>query len=208
MAAPSADAARPPRAWRWPPPLAHRLPPLRLELAAPPARLLHPWGALALLLRAPARLLDRVSLLDAQHHALLDRAAASLTQSALLFPAGFFRDGWGDADTPARLRRVLQGGQMRRVQALETDDVLWGAAIELPAANARVQQGHFRSTLPDADRHLPQESRDAFVELVTPLEWAQSDRDALPRGASNRPLVGAARGEAELCCLPLTCCVC
>jgi len=181
--------------WRWPPPLARRLRPVSLELAAPSARALHPWGILALLLRAPWRLLDG---LTSAHHRLLDRAAASLTQNAVLFPSGFFCDGWGDLNTPRRLREVLQSHRMREVGALGLRDVAWATSRELPAANARVREGRFRSTLPNARQYLPEESLDAFCELVTPLEWVERDGQ-LPLGAPNRPLVGASACVSRYC---------
>lgn len=186
MAASASGSSSRRMSWRWPPPLAYRLRPVTFELAPPSALAVHPWGVLALLLRSPTRLLDG---LTSAHHRLLDRAAATLTQNPVLFPNGFFCDGWGDLNTPQRLREVLQSNRMREVNALGTKDIVWTARRELPVANARIQEGRFRSTLPNARQYLPEESLDAFCELVTPLEWAQPD-GGLPLGAPNRPLVG------------------
>lgn len=170
--------------WRWPPPLTSRLRPLALEFEIEPR--VHPWGVLALMLRGPSRLLDQLTTV---HHRLLDRAAARLTQHKVLFPSGFFCDGWGDLATPARLQRVITSPQMREVHALERGEIVWTRRRELTAGHARVQEGRFRSTLPDSEQHLPAESLEAFCELVTPLEWGER-AEGVPLGAPNRPLVG------------------
>ncbi|KAL3672741.1 hypothetical protein V7S43_002033 [Phytophthora oleae] len=154
---------------------------------------LHPWGLLAALLRSPSRLLDGVT---ASHHRYLDRAAAAVTQNPVLFPNGFFSDGWGDLNTPERLRELLQSRRMNEVVALQAGEPNWGQVRELSVANVALREGKFRSTLGNAQKLLPEESLDAFCELVTPLEWEQEDKD-IPQGRKDRPLVVLLPGTGE-----------
>lgn len=171
------------RFWR-----SHVLPQLRYE----PAELAvaHPWGMLAALLRTPSRLLDP---LTSVHHRLADRATAALTQSPVLFPRGFFCDGWGDVATPRRVRELLQSQRMREVTPLAPADVRWGEKQRLRASRVCLQQASFASTLPNAREFLPPASLDAFFELVTPLEWEEeaSASERPVEGSPMRPLVGA-----------------
>ncbi|TYZ69254.1 hypothetical protein PybrP1_000762 [[Pythium] brassicae (nom. inval.)] len=179
-----ASAAAALRFWR-----SHVLPQLRYEPAE--LALAHPWGLLAALLRAPSRLLDP---LTSAHHRLADRATAALTQSPVLFPRGFFCDGWGDVATPRRVRELLQSQRMREVTPLAPADVHWGAKQLLRAARVCLQQASFASTLPNAREFLPSASLDAFCELVTPLEWEEAAGgqagERPVQGSSSRPLVG------------------
>ncbi|OWZ20988.1 hypothetical protein PHMEG_0004535 [Phytophthora megakarya] len=168
--------------WRW-----------LLQLQAPGLLALHPWGLLALLLRSPSRLLDGVT---ASHHRYLDRAAAAVTQNPVLFPNGFFSDGWGDLNTPQRIRELLQGRRMSEVVKLQSGEPKWGNARELAVAKVALREGKFASTLDDAQQLLPQESLDAFCELVTPLEWEREDKE-IPQGNNNRPLVVLLPGTGE-----------
>ncbi|TMW66786.1 hypothetical protein Poli38472_014098 [Pythium oligandrum] len=133
--------------------------------------LVHPWGLLAALLRSPSRLLDRMT---AEHHRYLDRVTARVTQNPVLFPHGFFCDGWGDLNTPKRLREVLQSNRMREVNELTDADVVWSPRRTLSTARVCLQEAKFASTLPNAKEFLPASSLDAYFELVTPMEWHAS----------------------------------
>lgn len=143
--------------------------PLRLELVE--VALLHPWGLLAALLRSPIRLLDGVT---ASHHRLIDRVTARVTQNPVLFPNGFFCDGWGDLSTPTRLHAVLQSHRMRDINELTEKDMHWSPQRTLKKARVSVQEAKFKTTLPNAKEFLPEVSLDAYCELVTPLEWQET----------------------------------
>lgn len=191
-----AAAARLQRYWR-----AHVLPAIA-PLLAPPAIgplpleqftgvVPHPWGLLALLLRSPSRLLDG---LTSAHHRYVDRVTATVTQNPVLFPSGFFCDGWGDINTPRRVRELLQSNRMSEVNELAPGDVKWSRKKLLSTARACIQEGSFKSTLPNAKAFLPAASLDAYCELVTPIEWeagAGATRDVPVQGSASRPLVGA-----------------
>ncbi|KAG1706925.1 hypothetical protein DVH05_027775 [Phytophthora capsici] len=168
--------------WRW-----------LLQFQTPGILVLHPWGLLAALLRSPSRLLDGVT---ACHHRYLDRAAAAVTQNPVLFPNGFFSDGWGDLNTPKRLRELLQSRRMNEVVALQEEELDWGQVRELSVAKVALREGKFRSTLGNAQQLLPEESLDAFCELVTPLEWEQESK-GIPQGRKDRPLVVLLPGTGE-----------
>lgn len=157
-----------------------------LQFQAPGILVLHPWGLLAALLRSPSRLLDGVT---ASHHRYLDRAAAAVTQNPVLFPNGFFSDGWGDLKTPKRIRELLQSRRMSDVVALQEGELNWGKVRELSVAKVALRGGRFKSTLGNAQQLLPEQSLDAFCELVTPLEWEREDA-GIPQGRKDRPLVG------------------
>ncbi|KAH7467257.1 Protein ABHD18 [Phytophthora ramorum] len=169
------------RRWRW-----------LLLLQAPGSLVLHPWGLLAAVLRSPSRLLDGVT---ASHHRYMDRAAAAVTQNPVLFPNGFFSDGWGDLNTPRRIRELLQSRRMGDVVTLKDGEPNWGRVRHLSVAKVALREGKFRSTLTNAQHLLPEQSLDAFCELVTPLEWEQEDQ-GIPRG-KDRPLVVLLPGTGE-----------
>ncbi|KAG6595726.1 uncharacterized protein IUM83_19413 [Phytophthora cinnamomi] len=168
--------------WRW-----------LLQLQAPGVLVLHPWGLLAALLRSPSRLLDGIT---ASHHRYLDRAAAAVTQNPVLFPNGFFSDGWGDLNTPKRIRELLQSRRMSDVVALKEGEPNWGKTRQLSVAKVALREGRFRSTLGNAQQLLPEESLDAFCELVTPLDWERED-GRVPHGEQERPLVVLLPGTGE-----------
>ncbi|ETI40707.1 hypothetical protein F441_13868 [Phytophthora nicotianae CJ01A1] len=168
--------------WRW-----------LLQLQAPGTLALHPWGLLAALLRSPSRLLDGVT---ASHHRYLDRAAAAVTQNPVLFPNGFFSDGWGDLNTPRRIRELLQSRRMSDVVTLKDGEPNWNSVRKLSVAKVALREGKFRSTLDNAQQLLPEESQDAFCELVTPLEWEREDQ-GIPQGRKDRPLVVLLPGTGE-----------
>ncbi|RLN93932.1 hypothetical protein BBJ28_00005360 [Nothophytophthora sp. Chile5] len=189
MRAPSPSSLR---RWRW-----LQLPGL---LQTPGYLVAHPWGLLAALLRSPSRLLDGVT---ASHHRYLDRVAAAVTQNPVLFPHGFFSDGWGDLGTPQRIRELLQSHRMSEVASLRTGEPHWKRVRELPVARVSLREGQFRSTLSNAKQLLPAESLDAFCELVTPLDWeseASSEGEEaahIPKGRPDRPLVVLLPGTGE-----------
>lgn len=182
---------------------AHVLPALSLKLKLPqPPRgpllpleelagvVPHPWGLLALLLRSPSRMLDG---LTSAHHRYVDRVTATVTQNPVLFPNGFFCDGWGDINTPQRVRELLQSKRMSDVNELAPEDMCWSPKQRLRGARVCIQEGSFKSTLPNAKAFLPAASLDVFCELVTPLEWendASGSQDKPVQGSVNRPLVG------------------
>ncbi|CAI5708398.1 hypothetical protein KXD40_004915 [Peronospora effusa] len=168
--------------WRW-----------FLQLQVPRLLALHPWGLVAILLRSPSRLLDEVTTC---HHRYLDRAAAAVTQNPVLFPNGFFSEGWGDLNTPQRIRNVLQSQRMNHVVTLQQDDVKWGQVRDMAIAKVALREGTFKSTLTNAEQLLPKESLDAFCELITPLEWEQEDAE-IPQGLTDRPLVVLLPGTGE-----------
>ncbi|CEG44293.1 Uncharacterized conserved protein [Plasmopara halstedii] len=167
--------------WRW-----------LLQLQAPAPFVMHPWGLLAALLRSPSRLLDGVTV---SHHRYLDRIAASITQNPVLFPNGFFSDGWGDLNTFQRIRELLQTRRMSDVVMLKDGELAWGKVKKLLNAKVSIREGKFRSTLEDAKQLLPVESQDALCELVTPLEWIQDE--SIPQGGRDRPLVVLLPGTGE-----------
>ncbi|CAH0480079.1 unnamed protein product [Peronospora belbahrii] len=154
---------------------------------------LHPWGLLASLLRIPSRLLDEVTTC---HHRYLDRAAAAVTQNPVLFPNGFFSDGWGDLTTPTRIQELLQSQRMNQVVLLQQDELNWGKVNELTVAKVALRQGTFKSTLLNAKQFLPVESLDGFCELITPLKWERKDAQ-IPQGTKDRPLVVLLPGTGE-----------
>ncbi|DAZ99848.1 TPA: hypothetical protein N0F65_008591 [Lagenidium giganteum] len=157
--------------------------------------LLHPWGLLAAVFRTPTRWLDRVT---RHHHRYLDRVTATMTQNSLLFPNGFFCDGWGDLNTPVRLRKVLQSHRMRDVNELAADSITWQPKRVLATAGVCIQEGSFPTTLPNAKQYLPDRSLDAYCELVTPLGWHEdTESNKLPTGAADRPLVVLLPGTGE-----------
>lgn len=179
---------------------AHVLPALALKLQHPRALLAppleelagvvpHPWGLLAMLLRSPSKLLDG---LTSAHHRYVDRVTATVTQNSVLFPNGFFCDGWGDINTSQRVRELLQSKRMSDVNELALEDLRWSAKKRLRGARVCIQKGTFKSTLPNAKAFLPQASLDAYCELVTPSEWedAPGSQDTPAQGSANRPLVG------------------
>ncbi|KAG2784008.1 hypothetical protein PC129_g5838 [Phytophthora cactorum] len=168
--------------WRW-----------LLQFQAPGILALHPWGLLAALLRSPSRLLDGVT---ASHHRYLDRAAAAVTQNPVLFPNGFFSDGWGDLNTPKRIRELLQSRRMSDVGTLKDGEPNWGSVRKLSVAKVALREGKFRSTLDNAQQLLPEESLDAFCELVTPLEWERENK-GIPQGRKDWPLVVLLPGTGE-----------
>ncbi|POM73828.1 Hypothetical protein PHPALM_9289 [Phytophthora palmivora] len=168
--------------WRW-----------LLQCQVPGILTLHPWGLLAALLRSPSRLLDGVT---ASHHRYLDRAAAAVTQNPVLFPNGFFSDGWGDLNTPKRIRELLQSRRMNEVVKLQDGEPNWSNVRELSVAKVALREGKFASTMDDAQQLLPTESLDAFCELVTPLEWEREDK-GIPQGSNDRPLVVLLPGTGE-----------
>lgn len=146
----------------------------------------HPWGLLALLLRSPSRLLDG---LTSAHHRYLDRMTATLTQNPVLFPNGFFCDGWGDISTPKRVHELLQSNRMSEVNELAPEDVMWSEKQLLRRGKVCIQEGTFKSTLPNAKELLPGASLDAFCELVTPMSWEHGTETPV-HGSRDRPLVG------------------
>ncbi|KAJ0411361.1 hypothetical protein ATCC90586_004347 [Pythium insidiosum] len=154
--------------------------------------LVHPWGLLAAVLRAPSRLLDS---LTAAHHRYLDRLTARVTQNAVLFPQGFFCDGWGDLNTPKRLWEVLQSNRMREVNVLGASDISWTPRRRLPTARVCLEEGRFASTLPNAKQFLPASSLDAFCELVTPSDWYNDDGSE--KAVEDRTLVVLLPGTGE-----------
>ncbi|KAE9023344.1 hypothetical protein PR002_g11740 [Phytophthora rubi] len=168
--------------WRW-----------LLQLQTPGIPLLHPWRLLAALLRSPSRLLDGVT---ASHHRYLDRAAAAVTQNPVLFPNGFFSDGWGDLNTPKRIRELLQSRRMSDVVALAEGEPNWGKVRQLSVARVALREGRFRSTLGNAQQLLPEQSLDAFCELVTPLDW-EREGGGVPHGGEDIPLVVLLPGTGE-----------
>lgn len=179
----------------------HVLPALALRLHQPRALLVppleelagvvpHPWGLLALLLRSPSRLLDG---LTSAHHRYVDRVTAMVTQNPVLFPNGFFCDGWGDINTPQRVRELLQSKRMSDVNELALEDLRWSSKQRLRGARVCTQEGTFKSTLPNAKAFLPTASLDAYCELVTPMEWedvSRSHETTPAQGSAKRPLVG------------------
>jgi hypothetical protein len=158
---------------------------LATPLASLEPPLVHPWGLLAVMLRVPSRLLDR---LTAAHHRYLDHVTARVTQNPVLFPHGFFCDGWGDLSTPSRLHQVLQSKRMGEINPLRESDIAWAAPRTFTKARACVREAKFKSTLPNAREFLPEASLDAFCELVTPLEW--QERPANAPAVDNKTLVG------------------
>ncbi|CAI5741579.1 unnamed protein product [Peronospora destructor] len=139
------------------------------------------------------RLLDEVTTC---HHRYLDRATAAVTQNSILFPNGFFSEGWGDLNTPKRIRRVLQSQRMSNTVILQQGDVKWGQVREMSIAEVALREGTFKSTLANAEQLLPKESLEAFCELITPLEWEQEDAK-IPQGITDRPLVVLLPGTGE-----------
>ncbi|TDH72305.1 hypothetical protein CCR75_000758 [Bremia lactucae] len=157
------------------------------------ASLFHPWGLLAALIRSPSRLLDGVT---ASHHRFLDRAAASVTQNPMLFPNGFFSDGWGDLNTPTRILELVQSRRMSDVVELQEEHLMWDSVQKLSVAKVALRVGKFQSTLDNAQQLLPKASLDAFCELVTPLEW-EGQAKGIPQGRLDRPLVLLLPGTGE-----------
>lgn len=141
------------------------------SLLSPLPVLLHPWGLLGVVLRSPSRLLDG---LTTAHHRYLDRMTATVTQSPVLFPQGFFCDGWGDLNTPKRVQELLQSNRMREVAPLAESDVYWTPPRRLVNAGVSLSEGTFKTTLANAKEFLPNSSLDAYYELVTPTQWEQS----------------------------------
>uniref|UniRef100_A0AAV1UTA7 AB hydrolase-1 domain-containing protein n=1 Tax=Peronospora matthiolae TaxID=2874970 RepID=A0AAV1UTA7_9STRA len=154
---------------------------------------LHPWRLLAALLRSPSRVLDGVT---ASHHRYLDRATAAVTQNPALFPNGFFSEGWGDLSTPQRIRDLLHSRRINEVVRLREGELTWGTVRRLAIAEVVRREGHFQSTLANAEQMLPKESLNAFCELVTPLEWERKNA-TIPQGTNNRPLVLLLPGTGE-----------
>ncbi|KAF1323121.1 hypothetical protein FI667_g10862, partial [Globisporangium splendens] len=154
----------------------------------------HPWGLLALLLRSPSRLLDG---LTSAHHRYLDRVTATLTQNPVLFPNGFFCDGWGDINTPKRVQELLQSNRMSEVNELRPGDLVWTKRQLLKRARVCVQEGAFPSTLPNAKEFLPTASLKAYCELVTPMDWENGDNETPVNGSKDRPLVVLLPGTGE-----------
>jgi hypothetical protein len=159
--------------------------------------LLHPWAILALFLRSPSRLLDTMT---TAHHRYLDRTIAIVTQNPIIFPSGFFCDGWGDMTTPERLQEIFKSNRMSVINEIPHKSIMWQPKRILRSARVCIQEGNFASTLPNASHFLPESSRQVFFELVTPIEWNNDTNqidDTIPFGDTTRPLVVILPGTGE-----------
>ncbi|KUF99044.1 hypothetical protein AM588_10010802 [Phytophthora nicotianae] len=65
---------------------------------------------------------------------------------------------------------------MSDVVTLKDGEPNWNSVRKLSVAKVALREGKFRSTLDNAQQLLPEESQDAFCELVTPLEWEREDQ--------------------------------
>ncbi|OQR92999.1 hypothetical protein ACHHYP_03022 [Achlya hypogyna] len=156
----------------------------------------HPWQLLQSL-RRPARVLDKVT---TTHHKVLDHVTATLTHNPLLFPQGFFADGWGDLHVPTLLERRLATDDKFTVAPIH--DLQWTTVPRLPLRRANapvVLQGSFRTTLREHEDLLPPVCHTAHCELVLPADMMPHDA-AAPIQGQGRALVLILPGTGEHGC--------
>jgi len=188
----------------------------------------HPWTLLATL-RKPARALDRVTLV---HHRYLDRIIAQVTHHPLFFPTGFFCDGWGNLFVPPALIELIQAEakftinpikELRLTQQkkrkLITRSIAHVIGMEKETMNKKkvlaklwtlmnkqeieIINGTFETTFKDAQRLLPEESRQVQFELVLPkeiLEQEQNRNGQIEIDGCNTPFVVLLPGTGEHGC--------
>ena len=127
-------------------------------------REIHSWSIAMWLLYYPVRYLDCIM---SGHHRFLDRMIATLTHHRVFFPNGFFGDGWGDVTVSERIRTIVKSDEMRSIYRIK-NGIQWRSVKVLPSLNVQLQEGSFHTTLQE-DSALPECSRTAYFELVTPL---------------------------------------
>ncbi|EQC39565.1 hypothetical protein, variant [Saprolegnia diclina VS20] len=155
----------------------------------------HPWQLLSTL-RRPARVLDKVT---TTHHRVLDHVTAKLTHHPLLFPQGFFSDGWGDLHVPSLLSQRLATDEKFAVAPIV--DLQLTPLRRLRRQAPLIVQGSFRTTLRDHAVLLPPVCHTAYFELILPPEMAATaSTSPLHIDGSKRPLVVLLPGTGEHGC--------
>lgn len=128
--------------------------------------------------RVPMNLLNNLTL---KHHELFDQVSTRLTSQSLLFPHGFFEDGWGNKSLRARFEREMDEYGQHLPVATKIEPKL---TMHQTDANHSVSilRGYFPSPLEDLRQVLPESSQMAAFEMIQP-------RQSINRG----PAVGILR---------------
>ncbi|OQR91805.1 hypothetical protein THRCLA_08864 [Thraustotheca clavata] len=158
----------------------------------------HPWQLLSTL-RLPARVLDKVT---KKHHKYLDHVTAKLTHNPLLFPEGFFCDGWGDLQVPTRLNEHLATEDKFRV--IEIHEL---KLVPIPKKRLGVKkpsivtlQGSFATTLRDYQSLLPQVCHSSYFELVLPSNMVVEAENGIKIDGKGQAIVILLPGTGEHGC--------